>query len=63
MGEHVVATKNMCEGWYMCNTDVSNILTKDMRFCNGRENIESKRSEIVSSKENIEYQEAISRRS
>ena len=36
---------------------------KAMRFANDRENLETKISEIVSSKENIEYQEALSRRS
>ena len=25
MGEHEVATENTCEGWFMCNIDVSNI--------------------------------------
>ena len=33
MGEQEVATKNTCEGWFMCNTNVSNIPLPQRGFC------------------------------
>ena len=49
------------------NEDVYKIVRKswqkDMRFSNDMENLATERSEIVRSKENIKYQEALGRRS